>query len=79
MLWYSGDNGTPSHALAEAPLRGSKGTMYEGGVRVPGIIEWPARIPQPRSSRLAAHLLGRLFRPRPGSPTDGQTFRAARR
>ena len=27
----------------------------------------------------AAHLLGRLFRPRPGSSTDGKTFRAARR
>ena len=54
LLWYSGDNGTPSHALAETPLRGSKGTMYEGGIRVPGVIEWPARIPQPRTSRLAA-------------------------
>ncbi len=54
LLWYSGDNGTPSHGLAETHLRGSKGTMYEGGIRVPGVIEWPARIPQPRVSRLAA-------------------------
>ena len=28
--------------------------MYEGGIRVPGVIDWPARIPQPRASRLAA-------------------------
>ncbi len=31
-------------------LRGHKGTVYEGGLRVPGIIEWPAGI-QPRVTR----------------------------
>ena len=54
LLWYNGDNGTPPSGLAETPLRGRKGTMYEGGIRVPGIIEWPARIPTPRTSRIAA-------------------------
>ena len=54
VLWYSGDNGTPSSGLADTPLRGLKGTMYEGGIRVPGIIEWPARIPTPRASQIAA-------------------------
>ena len=53
LLWYAGDNGTPPSGLAETPLRGLKGTMYEGGIRVPGIIEWPARIPAPRTSRVA--------------------------
>jgi arylsulfatase A-like enzyme len=28
-------------------LRDKKGTLWEGGVRVPGIIEWPARIKKP--------------------------------
>ena len=54
VLWYSGDNGTPSSGLADTPLRGLKGTMYEGGIRVPGIIEWPARIPTPRANQIAA-------------------------
>ena len=29
-------------------LRGRKGTVYEGGVRVPGLIEWPAMVQENR-------------------------------
>ncbi len=36
------------------PLRGSKGTTWEGGQRVPGIVRWPARIaPGRRTAELA--------------------------
>jgi arylsulfatase A-like enzyme len=35
----------PWHAGSPGPLRGSKGTTYEGGMRVPCIIRWPGRIP----------------------------------
>ena len=31
-----------------------KGQVYEGGTLVPGLIEWPARIPQPRSTSVRA-------------------------
>ena len=48
LLWYCGDNGTPSEAVATVPFRAQKGSVYEGGIRVPGVIEWPARIRAPR-------------------------------
>ena len=46
ILWYCSDNGGLSGVQPNSvgELRGSKGTIYEGGLRVPGIIEWPAVI-----------------------------------
>jgi len=35
-------------------LRGRKRSLFEGGVRVPGILEWPARISQGRISDVPA-------------------------
>ena len=55
VLWYCGDNGSPSSSgRVETPLRGQKATMYEGGIRVPGLIEWPAKIRQGRISTLSS-------------------------
>jgi arylsulfatase A-like enzyme len=54
LLWYCGDNGTPGDGIVTSPFRGSKGRVYEGGVRVPGIIEWPAGIDGPRVSTINA-------------------------
>ena len=78
LLWYNGDNGTPRSGLAETPLRGLKGTMYEGGIRVHGIIEWPAQIPEPRTSDVAAvtsdilpTLAALAGQPVPDRPLDG--------
>jgi arylsulfatase A-like enzyme len=47
LLWYCGDNGTPGDGIVTSPFRGKKGNMYEGGIRVPGVIEWPAKISKP--------------------------------
>lgn len=55
ILWYCSDNGglpdvEPSSVGA---LRGYKGSVWEGGLRVPAIIEWPAEI-QPRITNYPA-------------------------
>lgn len=51
ILWYCSDNG----GLGEVSIhggRGQKAQIYEGGLRVPAILEWPARIPTPRTTDL---------------------------
>jgi arylsulfatase A-like enzyme len=54
LVWYCGDNGIPPSGLAESRFRALKGSVYEGGTRVPGVIEWPARIPKPRTTAVNA-------------------------
>ena len=54
LLWYCGDNGIPPSGLRESRFRGLKGKLYENGIRVPGVIEWPAGIPEPRVSTVNA-------------------------
>jgi arylsulfatase A-like enzyme len=51
MVWFTSDNG-PEGNTGDAGrqrgsaggLRGRKRSLWEGGVRVPGLLEWPARI-----------------------------------
>jgi len=44
VLFFS-DNGGPTDAGARnTPLRGKKGTTYEGGTRVPAILRWPGKV-----------------------------------
>jgi len=45
LLWYTSDNGPRMGSTGG--LSGKKGTLWEGGIRVPAIIEWPDRIKKP--------------------------------
>ena len=40
---FASDNG-PWREGSQGPLRGKKSDIWEGGIRVPGIIRWPGRI-----------------------------------
>lgn len=87
LLWFTSDNGITVEGIPEdqrAELhnggwRGRKGMIYEGGLRVPGIIEWPAVVQEPRRTRVPvvstdifATLLGLLGleHPDPTRPLD---------
>ncbi len=81
LLWYCGDNGSWKDGSVTSPLRGYKGTVYEGGIHVPGIIEWPARIPKPQvtdrnsvTSDILPTLCDLLDLPLPDRPLDGESL-----
>ena len=42
LVIFTSDNGGFSKATDNSPLRANKGSNYEGGIRVPVIIKWPA-------------------------------------
>jgi arylsulfatase A-like enzyme len=51
LVWYTSDNGATGPG-STGGLRGKKASLWEGGLRVPGIIEWPARVKSPRQSSI---------------------------
>lgn len=50
LVIFTSDNGGESTFTNNAPLRGRKGTLYEGGILVPLIARWPGHIPSGATS-----------------------------
>ncbi|MBX3399014.1 MAG: sulfatase-like hydrolase/transferase [Gemmataceae bacterium] len=48
ILWYCSDNGALPKLGSTGGARGNKGQVYEGGLLVPALLEWPARYAKPR-------------------------------
>ena len=46
LVFFLSDNGGPTRELTSSnkPLRDGKGSMYEGGLRVPFMLQWPGRL-----------------------------------
>ncbi len=56
LIWFNSDNGIPREFIGKkgcdeaglnGHLHGTKASLYEGGIRVPAIIEWPSVIRTP--------------------------------
>lgn len=52
ILWYCSDNGALPKVGSTGGFRGNKSKVYEGGLLVPAILEWPAKIKTPASTNV---------------------------
>ena len=58
IIWFLSDNGSVEQngAAGTGGLRGHKSTLWEGGIRVPSVVEWPGAI-RPGTSDVPASVM----------------------
>ncbi len=44
VVWFLSDHGGMKRTSDNRPLRGAKGSFYEGGLRVPMVVRWPGKV-----------------------------------
>jgi arylsulfatase A-like enzyme len=85
MVWFCADNGPEGQSFSAPgsawPLSGRKRSLREGGIRVPGILEWPAMVSGGRRTNVPAvtsdylptivEMLGTSL---PDRPVDGMSL-----
>jgi arylsulfatase A-like enzyme len=52
----SGNKGASAFHDSNRPFRGQKRTLWEGGIRVPGVVCWPGRVPAGKVSEEIVHM-----------------------
>ena len=83
MLWYCSDNGALPKIGSSGGRRGNKGKIYEGGLLVPALLEWPAQFAEPQVVSIpcvTADILPTLLdivdaKPEKSLPLDGNVNR----
>ena len=46
LVVFTSDNGGELNVTSNAPLRGGKSQLFEGGIRVPLIVKYPGHVPE---------------------------------
>ncbi len=84
LVIFTSDNGAYGGVTDLAPLRGVKGHLYEGGIRVPLIVRWPGQVeegtvsgePVISTDFFPTFLDVAGLEPTPNTPLDGESLLA---
>ena len=57
LIVFTSDNGGLNRAWNNCPLRGAKGLLYEGGIRVPLIVSWPGIVKPASQTDNPVHII----------------------